>query len=93
MSIVVRFNPLNLTAEKYDEAIRKHEEAGITMPPDGMEFHVCFGTDGNLRVSEVWDSREQLQAYGDRLMPLLAETGIELSGDPEILEVHNLIRR
>ena len=93
MSIVVRFHPVNLTVEKYDEAIRKHEEAGIEFPPDGMEFHVCFGSDGDLRVSEIWDSRERLEAYGERLMPLLAEVGIEFSDGPEIFEVHNLVRR
>ena len=93
MSIVVRFHPVNLTVEKYYEALRKHEEAGIEFPPDGMEFHVCFGLEGDIRVSEIWDSREQLEAYGERLMPLLAETGIEFSDGPEIFEVHNLVRR
>ena len=93
MSIVVRFAPENLTAEKYDEAIRRHADEGIALPPDGMEYHICFGPEGNLRVSEIWDSREQLQAYGDKLMPLLAEVGIQLSGEPEIFEAHNIIKR
>lgn len=93
MSIVVRFSPVNLTADKYDDALRRHEDAGIELPPDGMQLHVCFGEDGDLRVSEIWDSREQLQAYGERLMPLLAEAGIELSGEPEIFEAHNIITR
>ena len=62
MSIVVRFNPVSLTADKYDEAIRRQEE-------------------------------EQLEAYGERLMPILADTGIELSGEPEIFEVHNIVKR
>jgi hypothetical protein len=93
MSIVVRFSPTNLTAEKYDESIRRHEEAGIELPPDGMDLHVCFGSDGNLRVSEIWGSREQLEAYGQQLMPILADVGIELSGEPEIFEVHNIIKR
>jgi hypothetical protein len=93
MSIVVRFSPTNLTAEKYDESIRRHEEAGIELPPDGMDLHVCFGSDGNLRVSEIWGSRDQLEAYGQQLMPILADVGIELSGEPEIFEVHNIIKR
>ena len=57
-----------------------------------MDYHVCFGSEGNLRVSEIWDSREQLQAFGERLMPLLAEIGIE-PGEPEVVEIHNIVRR
>ena len=93
MSFVVRFHPTNLTKEKYDDAIRRHEEAGIELPPDGMDYHVCFGTDGDLRVSEIWESREQFDAYGERLMPLLADAGIEFSGEPEFFEAHNIIRK
>ena len=93
MSIVVRFNPANLTVEKYDDALRRHDEAGIELPPDGMDYHVCFGSDGDLRVSEIWDSREQLEAYGEKLMPILTDAGIEFAGEPEIFEVHNIIKR
>ena len=92
MSIVVRFNPASLTAAKYDETVRLLEEAGA-WPPAGLEYHVCFGSDGNLRVSEIWDSREQLEAFGERLMPLLSEVGIEFSSEPENFEVHNIIKR
>ena len=93
MSIVVRFNPASLTTEKYDEAIRRHEEAGVELPPDGLDYHICFGSEGNLRVSEIWDSREQFEAFGKQLMPILADTGIEFSGEPEIFEVHNIRKR
>ena len=92
MSIVVRFSPTNLRKDKYDESLRRIEESGA-FPPDGMEYHVLFGSEGSLRVSEVWDSREQLEVFGERLMPLLADIGIEFSGPPEILEVHNIVRR
>jgi hypothetical protein len=93
MSIVVRFSPTSLTSEKYDDSLRRLEEAEGAFPPDGLDYHVCFGSEGNLRVSEIWDSREQLEAFGERLMPLLAEAGIEFSAEPEIFEVHNLIKR
>jgi len=55
-----------------------------------MEGHVCYGSDGNLQVSEIWASREQFEAYGERLMPLLADAGIEFSGEPEFFEVHSI---
>ena len=92
MSVVVRFSPTNVTKEKYDESLQRLKEAG-EFPPEGMEYHVAFGPEDNLRVSEIWDSREQMQAFGDRLMPILTEIGIEFSSEPEILEVHNIIRR
>ena len=91
MSVLIRFAPASLTVEQYDEAVRRIQENG-EWPPDGMEYHVCFGSDGNLRVSEIWDSQEQLDAFGERLMPVLSEIGIE-PGQPEILEVHNIVRR
>jgi hypothetical protein len=91
MSIVVRFAPASLTAAQYDETIVKLKEAG-DFPPDGMDYHVCFGTDGNLMVSEIWDSREQFQAFGERLMPVLAEAGIE-PGEPTVFEAHNIVKQ
>jgi hypothetical protein len=93
MSIVVRYRPANLTAAKYDETNRKIEEAGIAWPPEGLDYHICFGTDGDLRVSEIWDSREQCEAFGERLMPVLIDAGIEFAGEPEIFEVHNIEKR
>jgi hypothetical protein len=91
MSVLIRFAPASLTAAQYDESIRKLEESG-DFPPDGLDYHVCFGTDDNLRVSEIWDSQEQLDAFGERLMPILSEVGIE-PGEPELMEIHNIVKR
>ncbi|HSI98060.1 MAG TPA: hypothetical protein VK926_06825 [Gaiellaceae bacterium] len=93
MSIVARFSPTNLTSEKYDESLRRLEEAGLWPNPDGLEYHVFFGSEGSLRVSEIWDSREQMDAFGEGLMPILADVGIEFSGPPEIFEVRNIVKR
>lgn len=93
MSIVVRFNATNVTREKYDESLRRLEEAGAWPNPDGLAYHLLFGSERNLRVSEIWDSREQLEAFGEQLMPILADVGIEFAGDPEIFEVHNILER
>ena len=92
MSIVVRFTPAGLTAEQYGRAVRTLEDQGA-FPPDGLDYHVCFGPPDNLMVSEIWDSREQFEAWGEKLMPVLTEAGIEFSGEPEVFEVHNLEKR
>ena len=93
MSILVRFSPTNLTAEKYQESLRLLEEKGLWPHPDGLDVHVFFGSEGNMRVIEIWDSQEQLEAFGAQLMPILSEIGLEFSGEPEVLEVHNISKR
>jgi hypothetical protein len=95
MSILVRYNPPSLTVEQYEEGDRLLRDAGVEPLPDGLEYHVCFGSEGKLRVSEIWDSRERFEAYGKRLMemPVLADIPFDSGGPPEILEVHKIRKR
>ena len=93
MSIVVSYAPVpSSTVEQYDEVMRRLEESG-EMPAAGFDYHVAFLSDGQLLVSEVWDSGGAVQAFGRRVMPLLADVALEHSGHPEICEVHNIVRR
>jgi hypothetical protein len=92
MSVLARFSPGSLTLQKYEEVNRRLEEGGHWPDPDGLEIHVLFGPEDNLRVSEIWDSQEQLEAFGEHLMPVLADVGID-PGEPELLEVHNIAKR
>lgn len=91
MSLVIRFAPTSLTAGQYDEVVRRLTDEGV-FPADGLDYELCFGSEGNLKVSQVWDSREQLDAFAERLRPILDEVGIN-PGEPEVLEVHNIIKR
>jgi hypothetical protein len=91
-SMLVGFTPASdVTTAQYDETISRLEKVG-TWPPEGLEFHCAFKSDGKFRVSEVWDSREQFEAFGERLMPILKDVGIE-PGEPEMLEIYNIIKR
>ena len=89
MSITVIFPPTNMTSEKYDEVIRRLEEAGAGSPA-GREYHACFGPSGRLSLVDVWSSAEEFEAFGETLMPILAEVGIEAS-EPQISETYNII--
>jgi hypothetical protein len=91
MSIVVRHQPRGLTREQYDEVSRRMEGGG-SWPPEGMDMHVLFGTEGELRVSEIWDSEEQFRAFAERLMPVLDEVGVPYA-EPEVFEAHELQKR
>ncbi len=89
MSVLIRFTPEQLTAKQYDAAVSRLQETG-DFPPTGLDYHVCFGTEGKLRVSEIWDSQEELDAFRERLMPILDEVGID-PGQPELMTVHNVV--
>ena len=90
MPILVRFPPGSLTAAKYD-AVSQRVDATGNWPPDGLLAHVCFGPSDDLRVSEVWESREQMEAFGEVLLPLLREEGIDTEGaEPEFFDIHAL---
>ena len=91
MSLLIRFAPQSLTAEQYDSAVRRLNEEGV-FPADGLDYEICFGSGDKHKVSQVWDSKEQMDAFGARLMPILAELGID-PGEPEVVDVHNIIRR
>jgi hypothetical protein len=90
MAILIRFTPNGMTSEQYNNVGEKLENGGH-WPPEGLLAHVCFGTSGNLRVSEVWESQEQQERFAQMLMPLLEEENIDLSGGPEILEVQDYL--
>ncbi|HEU4449118.1 MAG TPA: hypothetical protein VFR63_03915 [Gaiellaceae bacterium] len=92
-SILVRFTgEPSVTPEQYEETSRRLEANG-EWPPDGLDYHVAFVSDGRFRVSEIWDSREQFDAFGKRLMPMLSDVGLKLAGEPEMLEIHKIVKR
>ena len=84
-------DPASITTEQYDESVRRLEKSGDWLP-EGLEFHVAFESGGKFRVSEIWDSQAQFDAFGKRLMPVLEDIGID-PGAPELLEIHNITRR
>jgi hypothetical protein len=90
MPLLMRYKPVNLTAEQYDDVDAKIQ-ASDHWPPDGLLLHVCFGDEGHLLVSEIWESQEKADAFRPILTPFLEEGGISLEGPgPEVLPVHNM---
>jgi hypothetical protein len=85
MSIVVRFPPSNASKQQYEQVRNALEESG-DWPADGCQLHVAFGPEDDIRVSEVWESREKFQAFGDTLRPKIQEAGIQLAGEPEVFD-------
>tara|TARA_Y100001933_G_C18463701_1_gene341153 strand:+ start:208 stop:351 length:144 start_codon:yes stop_codon:yes gene_type:complete len=45
-----------------------------------------------MRVSVLFDTPEQLEAFGQTIKPIFEEIGFD-PGEPEVVEVHKVIRR
>src|SRR6478672_8111934 len=80
MSILIRYAPSNLTREQYDKVNEILQENGPDGPPTPLQLHVLFGDDGDLRVSEIWESEDAWQqAWDGGLKAALDSAGVEMS--------------
>jgi hypothetical protein len=90
MALGMYFTPSSFSPARYDEAIKRLEEAGAGAPP-GRLHHVAVETDGQIQVFDIWDSEESFQAFGATLVPILTELGVD-PGQPQVSPVHNVIK-
>ncbi len=89
MAFVMRVAPQGFTADKYDEVTSKLEAAGESAPA-GRLYHVCFGDKENLRVSDIWDTRENFDRFFAIVGSIMQDLGIP-QAEPEFFEIHNVI--
>ena len=89
MSFVLKFTPSGFTAAKYDEVVKKLNDAGAGAPK-GRSYHVCYGDPNGVHVTDVWDSMENFQAFGETLVPIMQSLGVD-PGQPDVQQVHNII--
>jgi hypothetical protein len=96
MAIGVIFDFHGATNEQYDEVCRALNggqplRSLAEWPGGGCLSHVAGATSEGLRVLDVWDSLEKFQAFGEKLMPLLQEAGIQ-PAEPTVFPVHNFVK-
>ena len=89
MPYVVRFTPKSMNTARYDDIIQRLNAVGAGKP-QGRIFHVAFGDPNELRVSDIWDTRENFERFGATLMPILQEVGVD-PGEPDFIETYNII--
>ena len=90
MSIAVYFHREAMSAAQYDEIMEKLEAAGQGTPT-GRSHHSAFGPEDRLMVYDVWDSQESFDAFGQTLMPVLEELGVD-AGQPDVMSIHNVVQ-
>jgi hypothetical protein len=90
MSFVLKFKPAGFTAAKYDETVKQLDAAGAGAPK-GRSYHVCYGDPNGVNVTDVWDSMEDFQAFGETLVPIMQSLNVD-PGQPDVQQVHNIIK-
>ena len=89
MALGYYFAPTAFSAEQYDETLRRLDAAGAGAPA-GRSYHCAFEGEGGINVFDVWDSEESFAAFGETLMPILTELGVD-PGEPHVAKVHNIV--
>jgi hypothetical protein len=91
MAIAVYFSPESMTMDQFMEVHRLLGEAGASNPK-GRIHHSCFGEDGHLMVYDIWESEADFDAFGETLMPLVAQIGLDV-GPPQVMQIQRLEQR
>ena len=96
MAVIVTTTMAGPTLEQYDAVNVAIGTQGD--PPDGLIVHTGAMVDGVLQVLDIWQSREQAEAFfGGRLhaalLEVLGEEALAAGGPPErtYVEVHDII--
>lgn len=90
--VTVHFAPKSLTAAQYDEIIRLLEAAGQGTPI-GRLSHTCYGSSDQHRVVDVWNTPENFQAFGQTLVPIIAQViGQANVPQPVVEPVHSFVK-
>jgi hypothetical protein len=90
VGVVLEFD--NATLDQYDQVIQK---MGLTpggdMPNGGL-FHWVTATDGGIRVTDVWESREQFERFSEeQIGPYSQQVGIQDPPRVTYYDVHNYL--
>jgi hypothetical protein len=93
--VVAVFEGPGFTQENYDESVRRitggksRVESPTDWPVEGLLAHIAgLGANG-FRVVDVWESEEAFRAFGETLIPVLQEIGVE--GEPEVYPAHTFV--
>jgi hypothetical protein len=94
MPIVAVFQSPSFTREQYDESVRRltgknRVESPADWPAQGLLAHIAGEGESGFRVVDVWESEEGFNRFGETLMPILQELGIDAR--PEVYSTHAFV--
>src|SRR5438445_10519484 len=95
MAVVAVFQGPTFTQEQYDQTVpgvtggKDRVESPSDWPVEGLLAHIAGQGESGFRVVDVWESEEAFARFGETLMPILQDLGIE--GEPEVYPAHTFV--
>jgi hypothetical protein len=84
-----------VTQEQYEESVRRitggkdHVESPADWPVEGLLAHITGQGPNGFRVVDVWESEDAFRRFGETLIPILRDIGVE--GEPEVYPTHTFV--
>ena len=95
MAVVVVMQGPGFTRENYEESVRRltdgksRVETPADWPVEGVLAHIAGEGEDGFRVVDVWESEEAFKRFGETLVPILRDMGVE--GEPEVYPAHTFV--
>ena len=92
MAVGIRIKLPGITQEQFDTA---HDHINPTRSaPQGLIFHASGPVDGGWGITDVWESRDDFEAFQSRIQEGMAAAGVSPQGPPDLEEfaVHEIIQ-
>jgi hypothetical protein len=92
VGVVLEFK--GATLDQYDQVLEKMGLAHGGPMPEGGLFHWATAMDDGFMVIDVWETREQFDAFSEaQIGPFSQEVGITSPPEVTFHEVHNYMHR
>jgi hypothetical protein len=95
VAVVLFHQGQGLTRESYEEAVRRltggrsRLESRSDWPVAGVVVHIAGESPDGFRVVDVWESEEAARRFGEQLLPVLKEAGVE--AEPQMYPAHTVV--
>jgi hypothetical protein len=94
MPVVLVHEGPTLTQERYEQVTQRFKGGGkmespSDWPVEGLLAHIAGQGENGFRVVDVWESEDACRSFGEKLMPLLQELGV--NEQPEIYPAHTFV--
>ena len=90
MAVAVVIECKGATLDQYDQVLAKMGRTPGGRGAPGSLFHWVTATEDGIRVTDVWQTREQFEAFaGEQIGPLTVEVGFPSPPEITFHDVHN----